>query len=217
MEKGDNFHYEWVDIERLKIDNKNPNKMTPDQKAALWRSIQKYGWVYPIITNDDYMIADGEQRYAVSKDHNLKRVPVLRLGLKEVDRKIIRQVMNKLRGVHDPALDTAEFSSIVSMGGAKELQELLNMDDVAMKYIQSLPMEAYGDPTLVKHVSKSAPLNSFVISFGNFSSYCDRLISDFDKLRDITTKLNALSVEKKVTIASEYMKWIEGQSQKWLK
>ncbi len=50
------------DIRLLKSDENNPNKMTIKLQSQVWRSLQKYGWTYPIITNKEGVFADGEQR-----------------------------------------------------------------------------------------------------------------------------------------------------------
>jgi hypothetical protein len=48
------------DLRLLKSDENNPNKMTVNQKNQVWKSLQKFGWTYPIITNKDGVYADGE-------------------------------------------------------------------------------------------------------------------------------------------------------------
>ncbi len=66
------------------------------------------------ITNKDLLVADGEHRLRAAKELGMKRVSVVRLPLGEVDRRMIRQVMNKLRGEHDLFLDAEEYYRIVS-------------------------------------------------------------------------------------------------------
>jgi len=51
---------EMVDIEKFKTDGKNPNKMEPKQREALKKNFKKFGFIVPIVTNKDYVIADGE-------------------------------------------------------------------------------------------------------------------------------------------------------------
>ncbi len=118
---------EMVPINDLKIDGKNPNKMTPTQERALDESIKKYGFIVPIITNKDLLIADGEQKWLRAKVLGMKQVPVIRLLLKDIDRRILRQVLNKLRGTHDWEMDILEFqffSEHMSLGEVNELLAL---------------------------------------------------------------------------------------------
>jgi len=123
---------ELVSIEELKVDKQNPNKMSKEQLAALRHSIERFGFIIPIITNKELLIADGEQRYTVGKDLGLKQVPVVRLPVEDVDRRTLRQVLNKLKGKHDPRLDALEFQRIIQEGGRDNLKALLNVSDQAI-------------------------------------------------------------------------------------
>jgi ParB-like chromosome segregation protein Spo0J len=88
---------EFVSVEQLKIDSENPNRMTRRKLEALKKSIQRYGFVVPIITNKNLLVADGEHRLKATKALGMKQISVVRLPVDEVDRRLIRQVMNKLR------------------------------------------------------------------------------------------------------------------------
>lgn len=120
---------EIVNINTLSVDNKNPNKMSKEQHERLATSIKKYGFIVPIITNKDLLIADGEQRWTVAKSLGMSQVPIIRLPVEEVDRRLLRQVLNKLRGEHDRELDAEEFENIIELGGEKDLKYLLALSD----------------------------------------------------------------------------------------
>jgi hypothetical protein len=113
------------DVRLLKSDQNNPNRMTIKQHEQTWRSLQKYGWTYPIITNKDGVFADGEQRAEVCKQHNEFYVPVLRLPVNDVDRRMLRQILNKLKGKHNKELDGAEYMRIMEQGEKDYLKALL--------------------------------------------------------------------------------------------
>jgi ParB-like chromosome segregation protein Spo0J len=89
-----------VNVVDLKTDSQNPNKMSKEQHERLATSIKKWGFIVPIITNKDLLIADGEQRWTVAKSLGMKEVSVIRLPVEDVDRRLLRQVLNKLRGEH---------------------------------------------------------------------------------------------------------------------
>ena len=57
------------DLRLLKHHEGNPNRMTVKQKEQLWHSLQRYGWLVPIITDADGIVADGEQRVDVCIAH----------------------------------------------------------------------------------------------------------------------------------------------------
>ena len=95
---------ETVKLSEVKTDGQNPNKMSKDQLERLKTSIKKWGFIVPIITNKDLLIADGEQRYTAAKALGMTEVSVIRLPVEDVDRRLLRQVFNKLRGEHQKDL-----------------------------------------------------------------------------------------------------------------
>ena len=113
------------DLRLLRSDDCNPNRMTAKQKDQVWLSLQKYGWTYPIITNKDGIFADGEQRAEVCKDHGEFFAPVLRLPVSDIDRRMLRQILNKLKGKHEAELDSAEYLRIIAAGEKDGLKALL--------------------------------------------------------------------------------------------
>ena len=89
------------------------------QQEQIWKSLQKYGWAYPIITNKDGVYADGEQRAEVCMNHDEFFAPVLRLPVTDVDRRMLRQILNKLKGKHNKELDAAEYMRIMQSRAKK--------------------------------------------------------------------------------------------------
>ena len=134
---------EFVSVEALKIDNENPNRLSPRRFEALKKSIQRFGFVVPIITNRNLLVADGEHRLKAAKALGMKHVSVVRLPVDEVDRRLIRQVMNKIRGEHDLFLDAEEYYRIVSEDQRGLLRSLLNESDVRIDNLLKLrePLE----------------------------------------------------------------------------
>ena len=113
------------DIRLLTGDQQNPNRTTINQQELIWKSLQKYGWAYPIITNQDGVFADGEQRAQVCLQHSEFYAPVLRLPVADVDRRMLRQILNKLKGKHNKELDAAEYIRIIEQGEKDDLKALL--------------------------------------------------------------------------------------------
>lgn len=144
-----------IRVEELKRDGVNPNRMTFQQEQALKDNILKYGFIMPIITNEELLIADGEHRLQAAKELAMTEVPVIVLPLKEVDRKILRQVLNKLRGEHDNSLDLEEFKYLYRNEGLEELQRLLGETDTHL--VQFLANEREEQP---KEEKKETPLNT---------------------------------------------------------
>jgi hypothetical protein len=113
------------DIRLLSGDKQNPNRTTIRQQEQIWKSLQKYGWAYPLVTNKEGTYVDGEQRAQVCIEHNEFYAPILRLPVSDVDRRMLRQILNKLKGKHNKELDTAEYLRIAEMGEKDGLKALL--------------------------------------------------------------------------------------------
>jgi hypothetical protein len=113
------------DIRLLTADQNNPNRTTIKQQEQIWRSMQKYGWTYPILTNKDGTLVDGEQRTEICIQHGEFFAPVLRLPVSDVDRRMLRQILNKLKGKHSKELDEAEYIRILQQGEQEDLKALL--------------------------------------------------------------------------------------------
>ena len=128
---------ETVKISDIKTDGQNPNKMSKDQLERLKTSIKKWGFIVPIITNKDLLIADGEQRYTAAKALGMTEVLIIRLPVEDVDRRLLRQVLNKLRGRHEPELDRAEYERIIEAGKEEELKYLVMVSNEKLKNLLS--------------------------------------------------------------------------------
>jgi len=114
-----------VSIGRIIVDNSNPNEMSKDSFEALKKNITKYGFLVLIITNSELKIADGFHRWKAARELGMSEVPVIKLDVNEVDRRMLRQIMNKLRGDHDEEKDISEFQFIMDEGCFEEFKELL--------------------------------------------------------------------------------------------
>jgi len=129
---------ELVDVERLRVDGDNPNRLSVRRFEALKKSIRRWGFVVPVITNKDLLVADGEHRLRAAKELGMKRVSVVRLPVDDVDRRLLRQVMNKLRGEHDLYLDAEEYYRLVSEDQRSLLKTYLNETDLRIDNLLKL-------------------------------------------------------------------------------
>jgi len=120
---------EIVPISELKVDGKNPNRMDRATLDRLKASIEKFGFIDPIITNKDLLIADGEKRWTAAKELGMEKVSIIRLDVEEVTRLLIRQVENKVHGVHDRDVDSEQFETIIELGREEDLKYLLDLSD----------------------------------------------------------------------------------------
>jgi ParB-like chromosome segregation protein Spo0J len=114
-----------VKIIDLKFDQDNPNRMTLAQLDRLKASIRRWGDIVPVVTNSELLVADGQQRVTAMKELGMTECSVIRLPVKDVDRRLLRQVLNKLRGKHNKELDNAEYLRILEQGEKEDLKALL--------------------------------------------------------------------------------------------
>jgi ParB-like chromosome segregation protein Spo0J len=116
---------ERVKISDLKFDQDNPNRMSRAQLDRLKASIKRWGDIVPVVTNSELLVADGQQRVTAMKELGMTECSVIRLPVKDVDRRLLRQVLNKLKGKHNKELDRAEYLRIIDEGEKEDLKALL--------------------------------------------------------------------------------------------
>jgi ABC-type lipoprotein export system ATPase subunit/GNAT superfamily N-acetyltransferase len=144
---------ELVDVGKLCVDGQNPNVQSRRQFRALKESIKRYGFVVPIVTNRDLLVADGEHRLKAAKELGMKQVSVVRLPVDDVDRRLLRQVMNKIRGEHDLFLDAEEYYRLVSEGSRDLLKGLLNESDLRIDNLLRLREPFESSDEELRHIA----------------------------------------------------------------
>lgn len=116
---------ERVKLADLQFDGCNPNRLSHEGMERLKASIRKWGDIVPIVTNKDLLVADGEQRATAMKELGMTECSVIRLPVEDVDRRLLRQVLNKLKGKHVKDADQEEYAKIIQAGEDEELKQLL--------------------------------------------------------------------------------------------
>ena len=98
---------QWVDRERLRANDYNPNKVTEDNLKLLTQSILTNGWTLPIVVRPDYTIIDGFHRWTVAGREPLKtalkgKVPVVIVDHHGDDSADVYRTIthNRVRGTH---------------------------------------------------------------------------------------------------------------------
>ena len=111
MENADVFaplsSLQWVDRNKLKANDYNPNKVSEENLKLLVQSILTNGWTLPIVCRPDYTIIDGFHRWTVSGREPLLsilggKVPVVIVDHKgNKDEDIYGTIThNRARGTH---------------------------------------------------------------------------------------------------------------------
>ena len=97
---------QWVDREKLRANDYNPNKVSEDNLQLLTQSILTNGWTLPIVVRPDYTIIDGFHRWTVAGREPLKtilggKVPCVIVDHADHDDDIFGTIThNRARGTH---------------------------------------------------------------------------------------------------------------------
>ena len=135
---------QWVERERLKPNDYNPNKVNRENLKLLVQSIMTNGWTLPIVVRPDYTIIDGFHRWTVAGEEPLHsmlggKVPVVIVRHDDATEDIYGTVThNRARGTHllepmkaivkrllDEGKSVQEIGKILqSSGGTQEDRQL---------------------------------------------------------------------------------------------
>jgi len=132
-------------VNDIKFDETNPNVLTPEQMVALKDTIKKFGFLAPVILNKKLEVIDGEHRVTVYKDLKKETIPAYVIDVDTIDKKILRQLMNKLRGEHDPLKDMEEFKMINDAGRLNDFTNLLAVNIADFDKVLNPPTVQYDD------------------------------------------------------------------------
>ena len=119
---------QWVDRDRVKPNDYNPNKVSKQNLELLKQSILTNGWTLPIVGRPDFTIIDGFHRWTVAGEEPLKsmlegKVPVVIVEHKDKAGNIYGTVThNRARGTH--LLEPMKAIVRELMGEGKSVEEI---------------------------------------------------------------------------------------------
>jgi ParB-like chromosome segregation protein Spo0J len=109
-----------IDIRSLKAIKKakyNPRKISDNQLTILAQSIERFGFVDPVIVNDrNGVLIGGHQRIKAAERLGLTHVPVVGVDLDETEEKALNVALNKISGEWDIDLLRGVLEDIKSEG-----------------------------------------------------------------------------------------------------
>ncbi len=97
---------QWVDREKLRPNDYNPNKVSKENLQLLTQSILTNGWTLPLVVRPDYTIIDGFHRWTVAGQEPLRsklggKVPVVIVAHTDETEDMYGTVThNRARGTH---------------------------------------------------------------------------------------------------------------------
>jgi len=94
-----------VDVGDLRPNPWNPNQQTPRVSAAVQESIERFGFIDPVLVrphpDGGYEIVDGEHRWDAAKDAGHDQVAVIVRDLTDDEAKKLTIILNETRGTAD--------------------------------------------------------------------------------------------------------------------
>ena len=109
------FERKKIKLSEIKTDPSNPNVMSDKKQEALSKSMERFGYVQDIVVDKSTMlIADGHHRLKELLERGIKTEEVLLYDFKDDnERRLFRQLANKIKGDHDPEKDALEFQALM--------------------------------------------------------------------------------------------------------
>jgi len=140
--------YQEVDIKKLKYFKGNPRKITPEELEKLKRSISEFGFVEPVVIDEEYKLIGGHQRIKAARDlsYTAKIPAIVISGYSEIEKKALNIALNKLSGTWDITLLTDWLHNIKLEGldftltgfTLPDLQDLnITFEDLDLKKLYS--------------------------------------------------------------------------------
>lgn len=201
----------YVDIDELKFDGDNPNKMTEEQLESLQRSMEEFGYLAPVVVDEDYVVADGEHRVKAYKDFGKVKIPAYVVKFESDEhRKLFRQVANKLRGEHDEELDELEVKKILNAGLKQDLKQFLKTDKSIERIIEDLnKVELSKGGKLPDKLSEWKILNLYAGIGGNRKFWGNLDITHVEYNEKIAKALQKMHPNDKVIVADAHQYLLE--------
>ena len=120
----------------------NPRKaLTPEDKEYqdIKRSIEKFGYVDPIIINSDGTVIRGRQRLTVLTDMGYETADVVVVNLDKDDEKALGIALNKITGERDDIRQMSDNREV--KGGLYRTEAIAHLFGISVRRIQQLTQE----------------------------------------------------------------------------
>lgn len=178
-------HVVEVDPNILVEDQQNPNSMTKKKLNRLAEVIKKYGFLVPLIIDTKGNIIDGHQRAAAAKIAGINPTAlVINTADKDVDKKFLRQWLNKFRGQHDPEMDVSEIEFLFQdEAGAVMMEEYMdfkigNLDEMR-NILNENPDDSLGDAQTTKDKKRRIVLFFTAADYKVYREKLDKIMEKF--------------------------------------
>lgn len=141
---------EYVPIDTVKAYATNPRTHSRQQVSALESSIRAFGFVAPVVIDENDTIIGGHGVLAASKQAGYSEVPVVRLThLSEAQKKALRIGLNRLAELAgwDRKLLALEFNNVLEIDATLTLDFELTITGFSAPEVDQIIEEAKDDPS----------------------------------------------------------------------
>jgi ParB-like chromosome segregation protein Spo0J len=145
-------------IKSIGLAKYNPRKISEQALDSLVQSIERFGFVTPVIVNDRTgILVGGHQRIKAAKKLGLKDVPVVAVNLDESEEKALNVALNKISGEWDLDLLRGVLEDVQAAGldlsltgfSDEEWREL----DQSVEALAEMPELATGDRAPIQQMT----------------------------------------------------------------
>ena len=79
-----------IKIEKLKLAEYNPRTISEKELTNLKKSLDKFGFIQPVVINKDFTVISGHQRIRAWKEMGNEEVPTIQLAISKNEEKLGR-------------------------------------------------------------------------------------------------------------------------------
>lgn len=143
-----------VKISKLKLAEYNPRKISEKDLASLKKSLEKFGFIQPVVINKDFTVISGHQRIKAWKELGHDDVPTIQLSVSKNEEKALNLAMNKIGGEWDidklytvmndlRITDELEFTGFDEKEVSKILDQFMEDDEETVdEILEKIPAKA---------------------------------------------------------------------------
>lgn len=184
-----------VPIGSVKPNAYNPNVMDIQKYTALKKMIERFGFLQPILVDQEGTIIDGEHRWKAMKELGKTEIYcVIYDGeeSKEEYRKLLTISMNSVRGENDESKLKALFQELSSALSAEEMASLTGIHDSQIRLLLNYSDIPDVEVPAMEREDGTDGIRASQFAFGDISMVIsDREMEAFEKAYDTYSKLNS--------------------------
>lgn len=160
---------QWIEHDRLKANDYNPNKVSCDNLELLKQSILANGWTMPIVVRPDFTIIDGYHRWTIAGQDPLfsilgGKVPVVIVNHSSHDEDIYGTIThNRARGMHLLEPMKAIVKKLIE--GGKSVEEISKQ--LGMKAEEIFRLSGFTREEFLKLMTKGVKDYSMAVIYKN--------------------------------------------------